>query len=410
MATVFSSLIGHVDESIEQRASLLAALKAKLDTPDSQQSPSKLVNDGKPVLLMLAEASGEAETQEVSVPVPPVIDIDDEDPEPTDAVDPFSDVMAQLDRGLDARQQMIDALKAQLNKSVAAPKSKRSASEAVQAVQAVQAVPAVQAPEPVAQHKAAPCQALHSSLLTGTVPPPLSERRTAPSIPSIPSIPGIPGIPGIVSPPQVSPPGLSQTTVGTPMTPPQPSGFPLASTTPMTPMTLGPLGHPPSLAGEPPAKRWRSEGVPLPMRAPQAQDFAARESEQAALAARKAQMLRSLGADVSNTQTPVENQAAGPSAPPPVPEPPPGASPEEFEAYRQQCWRQYYQWCKVWQKYYDQSKGKNQAPGGSGAMAGHQAAHPKGTGKGKWSAPQAPQTQVQRSSPEDDIHSQLLGL
>ena len=119
----------------------------------------------------------------------------------------------------------------------------------MQAVQAVQAVPAVQAPEPVAQHKAAPCQGLHSSLLTGTVPPPLSERRTAPSIPSIPSIPGIPGIPGIVSPPPVSPPALSQTTVGTPMTPPQPSGFPLASTTPMTPMTLGPLGHPPSLAG-----------------------------------------------------------------------------------------------------------------------------------------------------------------
>ena len=77
-----------------------------------------------------------------------------------------------------------------------------------------------------------------------------------------------------------------------------------------------------------------------------------------------------------------------------------GTSPEEFEAYRtgpklavtrclclrrlvfqgQQCWREYYQWCgllhgavratyflaiavrcKIWQKYYDQSKGKAKA-------------------------------------------------
>eukprot|EP00438_Fugacium_kawagutii_P034901 Skav224147 [mRNA] locus=scaffold462:376378:376770:- [translate_table: standard] len=129
------------------------------------------------------------------------------------------------------------------------------------------------------------------------------------------------------------------------------------------------------------------------------QDAAVVDAEQAALAARKAQMLKSLGADASRLQT--QGSQAGPSAPPSVPEPPPGASAEEFEAYRQQCWRQYYQYCSVWQKYYDQSKGGKSA---------------KGMGKGKWPqgaqganapVPQAPP--VQRP-PEDDIHSQLLGL
>lgn len=383
MATVFSSLIGHVDESIEQRASLLAALKAKLDTADGKGPPRTPAKDEKPVLLALAEDSGETEPQEVpAVPAPPVIDLDEEDPEPTDTADPFSDVMAQLDRGLDARQQMIDALKAQLNKSVGPPRAK-SGSSAPEAVQVDMPAPV----PPAVQSKAVPAiQALHSSLLTGTVPP--MPGRTA--LPPIPPLSGTACLPTV---------GMA----------PEPSMFMAA--TPMTPMTpMGPVGLQ-SMPGEPAAKRLRAEGVPLPLRAPQTQDVAAREAELAALAARKAQMLRSLGADVSNL-TP-DNQAAGPSAPPPVPEPPPGASPEEFEAYRQQCWRQYYQWCKVWQKYYNQSKGKSQQQGGGhGAVAGHQAPG-KGSGKGKWATQgtQVPQAvQAPRSSPEDDIHSQLLGL
>eukprot|EP00913_Durusdinium_trenchii_P018329 g17218.t1 len=65
MAAVLS-VIGHVDESIEQRASLLAALKAKLD--DGKRPQRQLVEDEQPSLLMLAEDSGEAEAQERAKP------------------------------------------------------------------------------------------------------------------------------------------------------------------------------------------------------------------------------------------------------------------------------------------------------------------------------------------------------
>lgn len=45
----------------------------------------------------------------------------------------------------------------------------------------------------------------------------------------------------------------------------------------------------------------------------------------------------------------------GPAPAPPMPAPcPPGTSPEQYEAYRQQCWRQYFEWCSVWQKYHTQ--------------------------------------------------------
>lgn len=183
--------------------------------------------------------------------------------------------------------------------------------------------------------------------------------------------------------------------------------LPPAASVPSTPLIAAikeqlKTSQPAPSPAEPPAKRSRSEGLPLPLRA-QMQDAAVVDAEQAALAARKAQMLKSLGADASRLQT--QGSQAGPSAPPSVPEPPPGASPEEFEAYRQQCWRQYYQYCSVWQKYYDQSKGgKSQGA--------------KGMGKGKWpqgaqgaqGAAHAPPPAPPVQRPEDDIHSQLLGL
>ncbi|CAK9071560.1 unnamed protein product [Durusdinium trenchii] len=251
MAAVLS-VIGHVDESIEQRASLLAALKAKLD--DGKRPQRQLVEDEQPSLLMLAEDSGEAEAQErvppaPAAPAPPVIDVDEEDPTPTDgAGDPFSDVMAQLDRGLDARQQMIDALKAQLNKSVAGPKSK----------------PAMSIQKAVSKPAAV---SLHSSLLTGIPPSPpaLANALAATGLP-----PGQPGLqPGMV------PPILPSA----PMTP--------ATLCAVTPCAVAPMGSISPIAGEPPAKRIRREGVPLPLRALQAQDFTAKQAEQAALAARK---------------------------------------------------------------------------------------------------------------------------
>ncbi|CAJ1343361.1 unnamed protein product [Effrenium voratum] len=358
MAADFSSVIGHVDESIEQRASLLAALRAKLDGADgnSQSSPA---GDGQPALLLLAEDSGDVQEVEVpAVPAPPVIEVDDEDSPSAAPADTFSDVMAQLDKGLDQRQQMIDALKAQLDKS--APKSHAPRTHA-------HAMPAALLPVPAPPALPAPPRSLRSL-----------------GIPAVSSTGVGHGGHGPGNAPSFA--ALGMGALGVPVTPMTPIG------------SVHPMVQPLVIQGEPPTKRFRPEaGVPLPLRAPM-QDHAAREAEQAALAARKAQMLRSLGADVSRP----ELQARLPQAPS-VPEPPPGASPEEFEAYRQQCWRQYFQWCKVWQKYYDQSKGAKGQGSGPCNPSAAQATNGKGS-KGR------PAHQVQRHSVEDDIHSKLLGL
>merc|ERR1712146_216771 len=70
------------------------------------------------------------------------------------------------------------------------------------------------------------------------------------------------------------------------------------------------------------------------------------------------------GASAIRPPTAASSASAG--APPaksgfnPSPAPPPGASPEEFEAYRQKCWKEYHEYCAIWQKYYK----KNQEGGG----------------------------------------------
>ncbi|CAE7205642.1 unnamed protein product [Symbiodinium natans] len=397
MAADFPSLLGHVDECMEQRASLLSALRAKLDSVGTQQLP--LPSDDGPVLLSLAEDSEEVEVP--TAPALPVIDVDDEEPSPSaPAGDAFSDVMAQLDRGLDARQQMIDALKAQLSKSSALPKAKLGPRTWSQVPR-----PALASP-PVA---ASGYGAVGAVAVAVTQPHLLQRPQLVQQPPQMPQqVPQqmpqqqVQAVPQLQSFPS---PGISNPGMPTGMTMPVPVAMP--------------MGMP---IGEPPLKRPRSAGavgtvgagaaMPFPLRAPEQQDFAVKDAEQAALAARKAQMLRNLGANVSEQSGSQAMPQAGFT--PSVPEPPPGTSPEEFEAYRQQCWREYYQWCKIWQKYYDQSKGKakgrgaghppgsNQVSNGKG-HAGPQAAH--GKGRSSAFAPQAP-----RPSVEDDIHSQLLGL
>merc|ERR1712070_992817 len=51
-----------------------------------------------------------------------------------------------------------------------------------------------------------------------------------------------------------------------------------------------------------------------------------------------------------------------------------------MEAYRQQCWKQYYDYCNIWQKYYN----KNQQAGaaGGGPSQGYGGGHGKGGHKG----------------------------
>jgi len=47
-----------------------------------------------------------------------------------------------------------------------------------------------------------------------------------------------------------------------------------------------------------------------------------------------------------------------PSGPPAPPALQPGATPEQQEAYRRDCWRKYYEYCSLWQKYYTQNSTK----------------------------------------------------
>jgi len=384
MAADFPSLLGHVDECMEQRASLLSALRAKLDNADTKQQ-LPLPSDDGPVLLSLAEEIEEAEVP--TAPTLAVIDVDDEEPSPAaagdaGARDAFSDVMAQLDRGLDARQQMIDALKVQLSKSAALPKAKTGPRTFPEA-----------APRPGPVFASPSITAASGYGAVGAVAVAVTQPHLQPRLLQVPQLL-----------PQVQ---LQQVQPPQPMT--QLQSFPNPGITNRGVPLPGP--------GEPPLKRPRSgaagAAVPFPQRAPEQQDFAAKDAEQAALAARKAQMLRNLGANVSEQTGAQGLPQAGFT--PSVPEPPPGTSPEEFEAYRQQCWREYYQWCKIWQKYYDQSKGKAK---GRGAGPGHSvASHQGSNGKGH-GGPQAAHgkgrsavgAQAPRPSVEDDIHSQLLGL
>lgn len=93
-APSLSTLLGHVDASIEQRSALVTALRAKLGVNES--------------------GSGEARTTCSGAMVPGQAI-------PTD--DSFADAMAQLDRGLDARQKLIGALRSQLSRHAAYPKA-----------------------------------------------------------------------------------------------------------------------------------------------------------------------------------------------------------------------------------------------------------------------------------------------
>jgi len=307
-------------------------------------------------------------------------------PAPPNASETFTDVIAQLDRGLDERQKLINALKGQLSKVSAMPKT------------------APPAPMPM---PAFPTQLPPQRPRTAVTPPPM----------------------------QADP---LEVTAGPLMLPP------------------GYQGANQSWATPPVAKRARFDDL----------EAGPSAAEAAELAAMKAKMLGNLQAAESIAQAkapamalPVgEEEAtltstseamsmpAGASdaspAPPQASDCPPGISQEEFEAYRQKCWKEYYEKCAVWQKYYTQyqaekgkSKGKsmmivpkmappmiNPGKGGKGnslppivpAKSAVQVVRPNQgmlvnpamAGKGRM--PMAIQGARQRA--EEDIHSKLLGL
>mmetsp|Transcript_48419 Transcript_48419/g.96274 ORF Transcript_48419/g.96274 Transcript_48419/m.96274 type:complete len:425 (-) Transcript_48419:101-1375(-) len=299
-APSLSTLLGHVDASIEQRSALVTALRAKLGVNES--------------------GSGEARTPCSGAMVPGQAI-------PTD--DSFADAMAQLDRGLDARQKLIGALRSQLSRHAAYPKA--------HAEQTNVAEPA-----------------------TDVGPLLLDEP---------PSVSAIGGFEPVDSPHQQD--------------------------------ILPEIVEVDS--DEPPAKRIRPDGELTSMASCPPTDASGTnaatascgdsvdDAEKAALETRRAAMLKSLQVAEANREPPaspsppperppgavqqapipgqpMSSTAPSPPSAPSMPPCPAGATPEQYEAWRKQCWTVYYEWCSVWQKYYTQNQ-KGESNGKAGAQS-----------------------------------------
>eukprot|EP00928_Gymnodinium_smaydae_P044059 TRINITY_DN29415_c0_g1_i1.p1 TRINITY_DN29415_c0_g1~~TRINITY_DN29415_c0_g1_i1.p1 ORF type:complete len:435 (+),score=102.81 TRINITY_DN29415_c0_g1_i1:220-1524(+) len=431
-------LLGSVDSSMEQRSSLVAALRAKLGVPSG-------VSGG-------AGAGGALGS---SMPLP--------DPSPA-APDPpvtqqgqaldeslpgLSNVMAQLDRGLDARQKLIDALKAQLCQSAALPK--RAPPGPPASMQPV-------LPDPVASPPAASAgfgggASLPAASASTQLAPPISQLAPGPKRPRLaydtapapPAPAPVTPAPAAVSPaPQVDSAAARKSFQAA-------SGGSSASTgssaqlAPMTPAPTAPMTPAP-------AEGFSARATaPTPMTAPQTPMTPAPAQFQAPAAP---------------APPPAQPPAMGGHAPPRPPPPPAGASPQELEKYRQECWRQYNEYCAIYQKYYNKKQDGGQSvgrpAGGKGAsgpppgisseqqmaqiaaqlgpqqaaaLMGQVSLHAKGAGKGKGVSVAPPNAaggpcgaagvqampririgaQPARPVPPrvpqmDDIHSKLLGL
>jgi len=273
------------------------------------------------------------------------------------------DALAHLDRGLDAREKLIDALKAQLSKSAALPKT-------------------------------APLSAPEQLELQ---PPESNDFVQLDSLPAAPAL-------------EYSSSTVSRTCA---------AGFQAAGQlNAQWPSGTVNLTGTNSNAGPPPPKRLRvandsneysNAALAESACASSSTPFQASSqpaADEAALAARKAEMLRNLQAaekigqpgtsapsavvpemgampahDVTSQSTAgsaATHQVAGSTQaclPPGGASAsgvsngaavtcPPGTSPEEFEEYRKRCWQQYYEYCTVWQKYFTQQQGHGQAKAG----------------------------------------------
>jgi len=312
---------------MEQRSALVTALRAKLGVSES--------------------GPGEARTPSTGTLAP-------SQAIPTD--DSFADAMAQLDRGLDARQKLIGALRSQLSRHAAYPKA--SAEQTSAGEPAEDAGPLL-LDEPLAV-----------SAEGGFEPIEIPHQQEV--------------LPDIV---EVSPDEL----------PPA--------------KRMRPAGEPTSVASCPsPASAPGPDAVAAPC------GDSVDDAEKAALEARKAAMLKSLKAAEASKQTPdttapslppaqhpsgdilqtapegtvpqPQPPMAGqplPSTAPPHPSAPPmppcpaGATPEQYEAWRQQCWQLYWEWCSVWQKYYTQNQNE-QRNGKAGAQSKARGGPPGGAG------------------------------
>jgi len=334
--------------------------------------------------LGASDPSGALQGHSVATPGAAAIDVDlplsvqavaPEDPQPhspSSSQDGTLDqTMARMDAGMHARQKLLDALKAQLSKSAPVPETTTSAASA--------------------------------------------HEEKAAALPSLASVTGAAAGRGEM-------PQGSAHALAAPVKDDETSTevAPSKATMPV-----------PAAVMQPDAKRPRHEET--------AGAAGENPTTSASLAAKKAAMLRALEEGPSeasassalaqsqaNPRVLLAPKAAAPKAraeQPGKPICPPNLSPEEHEAYRKECWRQYYEYCGLWQKYFEENQQDltksafPKAPNGSGPASVRQ---PKMPAMSKpmqdvMRAPAAPSTRSSVSMVvarplEDDIHSKLLGL
>jgi len=192
----------------------------------------------------------------------------------------------------------------------------------------------------------------------------------------------------------------------------------------------------------PPAKRMRPAGEPISVAscppAVASGTIAASspcgesvdDAEKAALEARKAAMLKSLQTVDASKQPPapglpparpagtvppgqpLSSTAPSPPSAPSMPPCPAGATPEQYEAWRKQCWHVYYEWCSVWQKYYTQNQSER-SNSQAGAQSKARAPAPGGgctaaAGRGRPPAPPTATQQQQQQQQHQGQQSTLL--
>lgn len=372
MASTLASTFGDVDNGVDQRSSLIAALRARFGNGGEEEEAMQEIEQAADAA---AELNGEMVSQapdfssdalSLSAPIGGAsaglckeeasddsiaylsdflfahaeeVGISDEaNSDKASTGDRLADAFARADRGLDARSKVIDALKVQLSRSSAIPKGAPSTAPPVHV--GVELNPSVPGASPIIDLE--------------MDPPDGSQSQVQPPAPVPPA--SLPVVPPPLKRMRRDPPGAA------PPPPPVP------------------------VAPEPSTQQAQIAVAPKASTQPSAADLTARAANSAAeaaeLAARKAAMLRRLQETAGPSEAPPTSAKApapgiAPKAMPNTPGPAPpasadcpnGSSPEQYEAYRRKCWEQYYEYCEVWKKYYSQNQAEQTGKGVKGGKA-----------------------------------------
>lgn len=355
-----STTLGDIDANIDDRSSLIAALKARFDNPDAaDQEDDCATEPDDDAGLVTAQVE---DTQEEEDPFAYLSDFlfshaeeaqtlgSDTPAGQASTGDALADAFIQMDKGLDARAKCIDALKVSMHitkqapaqvVAPAAPSMKRQRASATAAPAPQVASDIIDLDDEISSSQ---CSITPSA--AQKEPSPKRPRQAPAGAPAAPAeAPALTPLP--------APPAQKQKL--------------RQKQAPSGPLQVHTAAPNPAMQAAP-----QVQIAPPLVAKPPGPDPASAEALE--LAARKAAMLRRLqGAEAMGQ---VDAQAATPSAasaakarvanssaPAAPPSAPSGTSPEQFEAYRRKCWQEYYEYTSVWKKYYAQNQAEQSGKG-----------------------------------------------